>query len=130
MTETKAAHASRGTGATLLAGILGRCPACGEGRLYAGFLTLAPACDKCGLNYGFADSGDGPAVFVILVTGFIIVGGALIVEVLYSPPYGLYALVVGPIATVLPLLLLRAFKGALIALQFKHKAAEGKLVTD
>ena len=130
MTEVKAAHAPRGMGPTLMAGILGRCPACGEGRLYAGFLTLAPRCDVCGLDYGFADSGDGPAVFVILVTGFIVVGAALIVEVLYSPPYWLYALVLGPIAVLLPLLLLRTFKGALIALQFKHKAEEGKLASD
>lgn len=130
MIETKKAQEPRGLKPTLLAGMLGRCPACGEGKLYAGFLTVAPSCDKCGLDYGFADSGDGPAMFVILVTGFIVVGGALIVEVLYSPPYWLYALIVGPIAIALPLLLLRVFKGALIALQFKHKAAEGKLISD
>ena len=48
-------------------GLRGRCPRCGEGRLFQGFLSLRTACDKCGLNYNFADAGDGPAVFVILI---------------------------------------------------------------
>ena len=94
--------------------------------MFAGYLTLAPRCNACGLDYDFADSGDGPAVFVILVTGFIVVGAALIVEMRYAPPYWLHALLWGRSAILLPLLLLRAFKGVLIALQFKHKAQEGR----
>lgn len=116
-------------GATLRAGLLGRCPACHKGKLFDGYLTLAPRCDVCGLDYDFADSGDGPAVFVILVTGFIIVGAALMVEVFYRPPYWLHAILWGTLALLLPLLLLRSFKGVLIALQFRHKAEEGKLVS-
>jgi uncharacterized protein (DUF983 family) len=113
-----------------LAGITGHCPACGRGKLFDGYLTLAPRCNVCGLDYNFADSGDGPAVFVILVTGFIVVGAALIVEVLYAPPYWLHALLWGSLSIILPLVLLRSFKGVLIALQFKHKAEEGKLASD
>jgi uncharacterized protein (DUF983 family) len=116
-------------GATILAGVLGRCPSCHRGKLYEGYLALAPRCDVCGLDYRFADSGDGPAVFVILVTGFIVVGAALIVEILYSPPYWLHAALWGPLAIILPLVLLRSFKGVLIALQFRHKAEEGKLAS-
>ena len=55
-------------------GLRRRCPRCGEGKLFQGFLTLRPRCDDCGLDYGFADAGDGPAVFVILIGGFIVVG--------------------------------------------------------
>src|SRR5574340_875411 len=62
-------------------GLACRCPRCGAGKLYAGFLSLRPACERCGLDYGFIDSGDGPAVFVILLAGFIAVGCALVVEV-------------------------------------------------
>ena len=116
-------------GSTLWAGIAGRCPSCRRGKLYAGYLTLAPKCNSCDLDYSFADSGDGPAVFVILVTGFIVTGLALITEVLYSPPYWLHAALWGPLAILLPLVLLRSFKGALIALQFRHKAEEGKLAS-
>jgi uncharacterized protein (DUF983 family) len=112
------------------AGLLGCCPACGRGRLFSGYLTLAPRCEACGLDYSFADAGDGPAVFVILVTGFIVVGAALIVEVKYAPPYWVHALLWGTLALALPLLLLRAFKGLLIAQQYKHKAQEGRLASE
>jgi uncharacterized protein (DUF983 family) len=126
--EHKQQHVPLGT--TIWSGLTGRCPSCHEGKLFAGYLTLAPRCNVCGLDYDFADSGDGPAVFVILITGFIIVGLALVVEILYQPPYWLHALLWGSLAIVLPLLLLRSFKGVLIALQFRHKAEEGKLVSD
>ena len=116
-------------GSTVWAGLMGRCPACHKGKLYSGYLTLAPKCNVCGLDYDFADSGDGPAVFVILITGFIIVGAALLVEVFYQPPYWLHAILWGTLGLALPLLLLRSFKGVLIALQFRHKAEEGKLVS-
>ena len=116
-------------GPTLWAGIAGRCPSCRHGRLYAGYLTLAPKCDVCSLDYGFADSGDGPAVFVILVTGFVVTGLALFTEMRYAPPYWLHAALWGPLAILLPLVLLRSFKGALIALQFRNNAEEGKLAS-
>jgi len=116
-------------GSTLWAGIAGRCPSCYRGKLYAGYLAIAPKCNVCGLDYSFADAGDGPAVFVILVTGFLVTGAALITEILYAPPYWLHALLWGPLAILLPLVLLRSFKGVLIALQFRHKAEEGKLVS-
>ena len=130
MSIAKPAQVPKSFGATLWAGITGHCPACGRGKLFDGYLKLAPRCDVCGLDYNFADSGDGPAVFVILVTGFIVVGAALIVEVLYAPPYWLHALLWGSLSVLLPLILLRSFKGVLIALQFKHKAEEGKLASD
>jgi cytochrome c oxidase subunit 3 len=116
-------------GSTLRAGIAGSCPSCHRGKLYSGYLTLAPKCGVCGLDYGFADAGDGPAVFVILVTGFVVTGLALITEVRYAPPYWLHAALWGPLAILLPLALLRSFKGALIALQFRHKAEVGKLAS-
>jgi len=123
-------HRQRSLASTLASGLLGRCPACGKGKLFSGYLTLAPSCDRCGLDYHFAEAGDGPAVFVILITGFIVVGAALIVEVAYKPPYWVHALAWGSLAILLPLLLLRSFKGALIALQYKHKAEEGRLASE
>jgi uncharacterized protein (DUF983 family) len=130
MQQAKTEQNARGLGSTVWAGIVGRCPVCGRGKLFKGYLHIAPACNVCGLDYGAADAGDGPAVFVILVTGFIVVGAALIVEILYAPPYWLHALLWGPLAIILPLLLLRSFKGVLVALQFRHKAAEGRLASE
>jgi uncharacterized protein (DUF983 family) len=109
-------------------GIACRCPRCGKGRMFQGFLTLAPRCEHCGLDYSFADAGDGPAVFVIFISGFIVVGAALVVEMLYQPPYWVHALLWGPLILLTTLLPLRAMKGLLIALQYHHKAAEGRLI--
>ncbi len=108
-------------------GLRGRCPRCGEGRLFKGFLTVRPRCESCGLDFSFADSGDGPAVFVILIGGAIVVFAALITEVVYQPPYWLHAMLWVPLILLVTLVPLRLIKGLLIALQFHHKAAEGRL---
>ncbi len=111
-----------------VAGLLCRCPRCGKGKLYAGFLTLRAKCDICGLDYAFMDSGDGPAVFVIMIAGAIVVTAALITEVKYQPPFWVHAVLWLPLTIVLTLWPLRAAKSLLIALQFHHKAAEGRLI--
>jgi uncharacterized protein (DUF983 family) len=111
---------------SILTGLAGRCPGCGQGRLFSGFLGLRKQCDACGLDYSFADAGDGPAIFVILFSGFIVVGAALIVEVVYQPPFWLHALLWGPLILIVTLLPLRLIKGLLIALQYHHRAAEGR----
>ena len=111
-----------------LRGITCKCPRCGTGKLYAGFLTLKPRCEVCGLDYAFIDSGDGPAVFVIMIAGAIVVAAALIVEVKYQPPFWLHAVLWLPLILATTLWPLRAMKSLLIALQFHHKAAEGRLI--
>lgn len=108
-------------------GLMGHCPSCGDGKLFDGFLTLRPSCDKCGLDYGFADAGDGPAVFVILIGGALVVAAALTVELIYQPPYWVHAALWLPMILIVTLLPLRMIKGLLIALQFHHKAAPGQL---
>ncbi len=108
-------------------GLRCRCPRCGQGKLLEKFLSLRPRCEVCGLDYGFADAGDGPAVFVILFAGFVVVFAALITEVLYQPPYWLHAVLWLPLILITTILPLRPLKGLLIALQYHHKAAEGRL---
>src|SRR5258707_15039477 len=111
---------------SIVTGLAGRCPRCRKGHLFAGFLNLRKDCEGCGLDYSFADAGDGPAIFVILLSGFIVVGAALIVEVVYQPPFWLHALLWGPLILIVTLLPLRLIKGLLIALQYHHRAAEGR----
>lgn len=113
--------------ATLKAGLFSRCPRCGKGKLFSGYLRVAPRCEVCKLDFGFADSGDGPAVFIILIAGFIVVAAALIVEVMYQPPYWLHAALWLPLTALLCIGLLRPFKATLIALQYRHKAEEGRI---
>jgi uncharacterized protein (DUF983 family) len=112
----------------VLAGLSGRCPRCRKGKLFDGFLALAPRCEVCGLDYSFVDSADGPAFFVMFFAGFVVAGSALAVEVLYAPPYWVHALLWTPLILITTLLPLRPMKGLLIALQYHHKAAEGRLV--
>jgi uncharacterized protein (DUF983 family) len=109
------------------AGLRGRCPRCGDGRLFSSFLTVAPRCGSCRLDYSFADAGDGPAVFVILIIGFIVVGLALWMEVTLNPPLWVHFLLWIPLTVALSLTALRLIKGVLITLQYRNKAAEGRL---
>jgi uncharacterized protein (DUF983 family) len=108
--------------------LLGRCPRCGRGRLFSGYLGQAQSCELCGLDYRRFNAGDGPAVFVILIVGAIVAGGALLVEVAYRPPYWLHALIWGPAILLLSLGLLRPLKAGLMVLQYKHRAEEGRRV--
>ncbi|MEX6508096.1 DUF983 domain-containing protein [Jiella sp. M17.18] len=109
------------------AGLRGRCPRCGEGKLFAGYLTTAPRCSHCGLDYEFIDSGDGPAVFVILIIGIIVCGLALFVEVSWNPPLWVHFILWIPLTLILALPLLRILKGLMIGVQYKNRAAEGRL---
>jgi uncharacterized protein (DUF983 family) len=111
-------------------GIKGCCPRCGEGRLFDGLLSVKPRCAACGLDYSFADAGDGPAVFVILIVGFIVIGLVLWLQVSYGPPIWVHILLFGPLTIILSLLSLRWCKGILIALQFRNNAAQGQIQRD
>lgn len=109
-------------------GIRGRCPRCGQGRLFKGFLTLAPRCESCGLDYSFADPADGPAFFVICFGCVPAVVFGLWIEVAFQAPYWVH------LVTTLPFLLLtcipplRPLKGWLVASQYYYKAEEGQRV--
>ncbi len=105
----------------------GCCPACGKGKLFKGFLHVADKCEACDLDLGFADAGDGPAVFVMLIVGFLVVGAALLYEVNYEPPLWTHAVIWPPLLLVLTLGLLRVLKGGLISLQWRNDARQGRL---
>jgi uncharacterized protein (DUF983 family) len=115
---------AKGAAAPFLAGVLGRCPNCGEGPLFSGFLTVAPRCAKCDFDLARADSGDGPAVFVIFIGGFVGAFGILFTEIAYRPPIWVHFLVWLPITALICLGLLRPMKGLMIAAQFANKASE------
>jgi uncharacterized protein (DUF983 family) len=114
------------TGRVYLDGLLGRCPRCGKGHMFDGLLKVAPKCEACGLDLSFADTGDGPAIFVMMIAGFIIVGLAWYIEVVYQPPYWVHALIFLPVSAIVCIGLLRPAKGLLIALQYFNKAEEGR----
>jgi uncharacterized protein (DUF983 family) len=110
----------------LLSGLLGRCPNCGEGYLFEGFLKVAPRCEACGYDLAKADSGDGPAVFVILIAGFLVAFSALITEIAVHPPVWVHLVLWLPATLIVCLVLLRPMKGVMLAAQFKNKASEAR----
>ncbi|MBL3684306.1 DUF983 domain-containing protein [Sinorhizobium meliloti] len=112
----------------VMTGIKGLCPRCGQGkalrRTAEGSGRLAAVAK---LDYGFADSGDGPVVFVILIVGFVVVGAALWMEINVNPPLWLHFLLWIPLATILSLALTRLLKGVLINLQYRNNARPGEI---
>jgi len=117
-----------GEPSVLSASLKGRCPRCGKGKLFQGYLAVRSSCTSCGLDFSGFEAGDGPAVFVILIVGAIVAGGALLLEIAFQPPYWVHALIWGPVLVILSLALLRPLKAVLIVLQHKHKAEEGRRV--
>jgi uncharacterized protein (DUF983 family) len=115
-------------GVAIRRGLLGRCPHCGKGKLFVGFLKVAPRCEVCGLDFSFADSADGPAFFVMAISGGLVVFAALAVEVAFQPPYWVHAVLWIPLILLTSILPLRPVKGVLIAVQYRNRAEEGRLI--
>lgn len=95
-------------------GLKGRCPACGEGRLFWRYLKVEPACPACSHDLAQYPADDGPAYFTILIVGHVIVAPLLLFSFIWQAPV---AVVLA--ATLLPLtgatlLLLPRIKGAFI----------------
>lgn len=103
------------------AGLKGRCPRCGEGRLFAGFLKVRPGCDTCGLDFSTIQTGDGPASFIMQIAGFAVGFSALVVEIKYHPPMWLHLIVWLPLVVVLSLALMRPGRGLMIGLQYRNQ---------
>jgi len=113
----------------LMAGIRGRCPRCGEGRLFKGFLALRERCDVCGLDYAFADPADGPAFFVICFACIPSVVFAIWLETAYGAPYWVHLVTTLPVMLLTCIPPLRPLKGWLVASQYHFKAEEGRRAT-
>ena len=108
------------------AGFAGKCPRCGQGALFQNFLSLRDRCDQCGLDYSNADAGDGPAVFVIFIVGFLAVVVAIVARFVWYWSIGAAFAVSAVFTIVATLALLRPLKATLIALQYRNKAEEGR----
>lgn len=106
------------------AGVMCRCPQCREGPLYAGFLRLNAQCRVCGFDLAAADSGDGPAVFVILIGGALVIAPAFYLQIAKGWSPGATMAFALPLTLVVCLMLLRPFKALLIALQVHNKASQ------
>jgi uncharacterized protein (DUF983 family) len=109
------------------AALRGLCPRCGNRTLFAGLAGFAPRCRACGLDYAGFNVGDGPAAFLIFIVGGLVVALAIALELSASPPWWVHALLWVPLAAILTVGLLRIGKGLLLALEYKHRAREGRI---
>ena len=105
----------------------GVCPRCGAGGLFAGIARFAPACRACALDFEAFNVGDGPAAFLTLGLGALISILAISVELAFSPPFWVHLLLWLPLSLILVLGALRLAKGALIALEYRNAAREGRI---
>lgn len=103
------------------AGLSGRCPNCGKGRMFRGFLKVVETCETCGFDFTRLNTGDGPASFIMQISGFLVVFPALYIQIVYEPPIWLLLLVAVPLVALLSLALMRPGKGLMIALQMRNK---------
>src|ERR1700674_6080249 len=99
-------------------GFRGRCPRCGEGKLFRAFLKVADHCPVCGQDFTPHRADDLPAYLVIVIVGHIVVPMILWIETDYSPPVALQLSIYLPLTLILSLLLLQPVKGAVVGVQW------------
>ena len=109
------------------AAFFGACPSCGARTMFEGLVQFAPKCGACGLDYEGFNVGDGPAAFLTLIIGTIVVILALVVEFQLTPPLWVHALLWIPVTAGMTIISLRMAKGALLTLEYQRNAHEGQI---
>lgn len=109
------------------AAVAARCPRCGVSPLFDGWVSFAPRCTACGLDFSAFNVGDGPAAFLILIVGGLVTALALFLQVAANPPFWVHILLWVPLTTALVIFCLRISKSALLMLEYRNKAREGRI---
>ncbi|MBF6602514.1 MAG: DUF983 domain-containing protein [Sphingorhabdus sp.] len=109
------------------AALFGLCPHCGQKTLFRGVTAFAHKCRACGLDYDQYNVGDGPAAFLTLIVGGIIVALALIVELNFEPPMWVHVILWVPLTVAAVVGSLRVSKGILLILEHRNQAREGSI---
>lgn len=109
------------------AALQGLCPRCGSGTLFASFIRFAPRCPICSLDFSQFNVGDGPAAFLTLIVGTIVTILAIAVELSFAPPFWVHILLWLPLTIALVVGTLRLAKAALLAIEYRNKAREGRI---
>ena len=113
---------------TAIAAIRGLCPRCGAPGLFSDMVGFADACGACNLDYRQFNVGDGPAAFLIMIVGALVTIGAVSLQLSIAPPFWVHALVWIPVTAGLVIGSLRIAKAALLLLEYRNQAREGKIV--
>jgi uncharacterized protein (DUF983 family) len=102
----------------IVRGLLGRCPHCGEGRMFRAFLKVSDRCEACGEELHHHRADDFPAYVVIFIVGHALVPAVLYVETHFAPSYWTHLALWLPTTLALAIGLLQPVKGAIVALQW------------
>lgn len=121
MNDTKAPDTAQAT-------VRGLCPSCGAATLFDGVVRFAPRCPACGLDFGQFNVGDGPAAFLIMGVGAVMTIMVFLIEIAFSPPIWVHAMIFVPVTVLLVMGSLRVAKAALLILEYRNRAREGRLV--
>jgi uncharacterized protein (DUF983 family) len=116
--QADASEGRRDLALAMRRGAFGRCPHCGEGRLFRAYLKVAEACNVCGEEFHHHRADDLPAYVVIVIVGHIVVGGLLSVETYTAWPVWVHAILWPALTIALTLGLLPPVKGAIVGLQW------------
>lgn len=108
----------RPLGRSMLRGAVGRCPHCGEGRLFARYLKVAPACAVCGEEYSHHRADDAPPYFTMLLSGHILIPIMLAVQMEVDLAIWQHLAIWLPLIGILTVAMLQPVKGAIVAFQW------------
>ena len=109
------------------AAVQARCPRCETAPLFDGWVRFAPRCRACGLDFTQFNVGDGPAAFLILIVGALVTALAVMLQLGAHPPFWVHIILWVPLTTALVILCLRASKAALLILEYRNQAREGRI---
>ena len=112
------------------AALFATCPECGAPGLFDGAIQFRDRCPSCGLDYGRYNVGDGPAAFLTLIIGALLIALALGLDSALHPPLWVHVILWVPLTIVAVIYGLRVGKAALLASEHQRQAAEGKLRDD
>lgn len=116
--ESRSKRIARPVWNAMKRGVLGKCPNCGEGRLFASFLKTVHTCEYCGEEIHHHRADDLPAYLVVVVLGHVVVGAFMAVEASSSLSTWQHLAIWIPLTILLALVLIRPTKGAVVGLQW------------
>jgi uncharacterized protein (DUF983 family) len=96
--------------------------------MFAGIIAFTPKCKICGLKFTSYNVGDGPAAFLILIVGTLMVAGAAILQVTISPAWWVHLIIWLPLTLILTLSMLRVAKAMLLIIEHRKNAHEDEII--
>lgn len=119
ITPATAASPRRDVWPAIANGLRGRCPACGQGRMFRAYLKVNDHCPGCGEELHHHRADDFPPYLTIVVAGHVVVSLLVLTEEFWpDAPLWLHAVLWPTLIVLLSLCLLPVIKGGVVAYQW------------